>query len=213
VIAALVPAKSLAGAKSRLLGHLPRASVERLCLAMLCDVIDALRAVPALARVAVVTPDEAVAAAARGAGAEVLLRPDPGLNAAIDAAAAIVAPDPEDGVLVVLGDVAGAQPAEIERLLRALPGRGVALAASRDGGTCALLRRPRDVIPARFGRESASRHRELAAGAGVACVELDLPSLAIDVDEPEDLAQLRLAGSAGARTRALLGELAGAAPA
>jgi 2-phospho-L-lactate guanylyltransferase (CobY/MobA/RfbA family) len=113
----------------------------------------------------------------------------------------------------VLGDVAGARPAEIERLLHALPGRGVALAASRDGGTCALLRVPRDVIPAGFGRESASRHRELAARAGVPCVDLELPSLAIDVDEPEDLAALREAGGAGARTRELLRELAALPPA
>jgi 2-phospho-L-lactate guanylyltransferase len=211
VIAAVVPAKGLSGAKSRLLRELSRTDVERLCLAMLGDVVAALRGVPALARVVVVTPDPAVAAAARGAGAEVLLRPDPGLNAAIDAAAAIVAPSAEDGLLVVLGDVAGARPAEIERLLRALPGRGVALAASRDGGTCALLRVPRDVIPAGFGRGSAARHRELAARAGVACVELDLPSLAIDVDEPEDLAQLRESGGAGPRTRAILQELAAAA--
>jgi len=213
VIAAVVPAKSLSGAKSRLLRQLSRSTVERLCLAMLCDVVDALRAVPTLARVVVVTPDEAVAAAARGAGAEVLLRPDPGLNAAIDAAAAIVAPGADDGVLVVLGDVAGARSVEIGRLLGALPGRGVALAASRDGGTCALLRVPRDVIPAGFGPESASKHRELAARAGVACVEPLLPSLTIDVDEPEDLAALRESGGAGARTQAILHELAAAAPA
>ena len=207
MIAAVVPAKSLAGAKSRLLRQLPQPAVERLCLAMLCDVVDALRAVPELARVAVVTPDPAVAAAAREAGAEVLLRPDPGLNAAVEAASAIVAPGAEDGALVVLGDVAGARSREIGRLLRALPGRGVALAPSRDGGTCALLRVPRDVIPAGFGPDSARVHRERAARAGVACVELELPSLAIDVDEPEDLAALRRSGSAGPRTLAVLGEL------
>jgi 2-phospho-L-lactate guanylyltransferase len=213
VIAAVVPAKSLAGAKSRLLRQLSQAAVERLSLAMLGDVVEALRAVPGLARVAVVTPDPEVAAAARGAGAEVLLRPDPGLNPAVEAAAAIVAPEAGDGVLVVLGDVAGARPSEIERLLRALPGRGVALAPSRDGGTCALLRVPRDVIPAGFGSGSARVHRERAARAGVACVELELPSLAIDVDEPEDLAELRKSGSAGPRTRAVLDELGAAAPA
>jgi 2-phospho-L-lactate guanylyltransferase len=207
VIAAVVPAKSLSGAKSRLLRGLPRPAVERLCLAMLGDVIDALRRVRGLARVAVVTPDAAVAAAARGAGAEVLLRPDPGLNEAIEAAAAAVAPGPDDGVLVVLGDVAGALPAELERLLAALPARGVALAASRDGGTCALLRVPRDVIAAGFGPDSARVHRERAARAGVPCVELALPSLGVDVDEPEDLAALRLSGGGGVRTRALLAEL------
>ncbi len=209
MIAAVVPAKSLAGAKSRLLRHLPRASVERLCLAMLCDVIEALRRVPGLARVAVVTPDETVAASARGAGAEVLLRPEPGLNTAVEAAAAAFAPGADDGVLVVLGDVAGAAPAEIERLLAALSGRGVALAASRDGGTSALLRIPRDVIAAGFGPDSARIHRERAAQAGVVCVELALSSLAIDVDEPEDLVALRSSDSAGPRTRALLEEFSG----
>jgi 2-phospho-L-lactate guanylyltransferase len=213
VIAAVVPAKSLAGAKSRLLRQLPQPAVERLCLAMLCDVVDALRAVPALARVAVVTPDPAVADAARAAGAEVLLRPDPGLNPSIEAAAAAFAPGAQDGVLVVLGDVAGARSREIERLVAALPGRGVVLAPSRDGGTCALLRVPRDVIPAGFGPDSARVHRERAARAGVECVELELPSLAIDVDEPEDLAELRKSGSAGPRTRAVLDELEVAAPA
>jgi 2-phospho-L-lactate guanylyltransferase len=176
-------------------------------------VIEALRQVPQLACVAVVTPDAAVAACARAAGAEVLLRPEPGLNAAIEAAAAAFAPAPNDGVLVVLGDVAGAQPAELGRLLDALPGRGVALAASRDGGTSALLRRPRDVIAAGFGPDSARVHRESAARAGVACIELALASLAIDVDEPEDLAALGRSGNAGPRTRALLAELAEGAPA
>jgi 2-phospho-L-lactate guanylyltransferase len=207
VIAAVVPAKTLAGAKSRLLRAWPRSAVERLCLAMLGDVIDALRQVPRLARVVVVTPDEAVAAAARAAGAEALLRPDPGLNPSIEAAAARVAPGPDDGVLVVLGDVAGARPSDLERLLDALPGRGVALAASRDGGTCALLRVPRDVIEAGFGPDSARVHRERAARVGVPCVEPPVPSLSIDVDEPADLAALRAGGGGGVRTRALLDEL------
>jgi len=211
VIAAVVPAKALVGAKSRLLPFLPREAVEKLCLAMLADVVEALRGVPQLARVAVVTPDETVAEAARAAGAEVMLRPEPGLNPAIEAAAAAFAPGPDDAVLVVLGDVAGASSAELARLLAALPGRGVALAASRDGGSAALLRRPRDVIAAGFGPDSAREHRERAARAGVPCVELALPSLAIDVDEPEDLAALRASGGAGPRTRALLARLAGGA--
>jgi 2-phospho-L-lactate guanylyltransferase len=207
VIAAVVPARALSDAKSRLRRGLPQAAVERLCLAMLGDVVEALARVPGIARVVVVTPDAALAAAARAAGAEAWLRPDPGLNAAIEAAAARAAPGPEDGVLVVLGDVAGARPEELARLLAALPGRGVALAPSRDGGTCALLRVPRDVIAAGFGPDSARVHRERAARAGVACVELALPSLAIDVDEPEDLAALQASGGGGARTRALLPEL------
>ncbi len=207
MIAALVPVKALPAAKSRLLPHLGAVGARHLSIAMLGDVLEALARVRSLDRVAVVTPDAAVANAAREAGAEALLRSDPGLNPAIEAAGAELAPGPEDGLLVVLGDVAAVRADEIEALIGAVQGRGVALAPSRDGGTSALLRVPRDVIPAGFGPSSAKRHRDLAERAGVTFREVALPSLAIDVDEPADLEALRSEASAGPRTRALLREL------
>lgn len=204
MIVAVVPVKALAAGKSRLLPHLGRSRVERLSIAMLSDVLAALNGVAALDRVAVVTPDPDVAKAAEASGAEVLLRADPGLNQAIEGAAAELAPQPGDGCLVVLGDVAGARAEEIESLLAAVETRGVALAPSRDGGTSALLRVPRDVIPAGFGPDSARIHRERAEEAGIPYRELALPSLAIDIDRPEDLADLVASGAAGPHTRALL---------
>jgi 2-phospho-L-lactate guanylyltransferase len=207
MIGAVVPVKTLAASKSRLLPHLGADGARRLCLAMLGDVLEALARVPQLARVAVVTPDAAVAAAARESGAEALLRPDPGLNPAVEAAAAELAPGPEDGVLVVLGDVAGVRGEDVAALLEAAPSRGVALAPSNDGGTAALLRVPRDVIPAGFGPGSAKVHRSLAERAGVVFREVPLPSLAIDLDEPEDLETFLCGDGSGPRTRALLREL------
>jgi 2-phospho-L-lactate guanylyltransferase len=203
VIYAVVPVKALAESKSRLFPERARGDVEALSLAMMGDVIACLRAVSAIDRVVVVTPDADVAQRAVAEGAEVMLRADPGLNPAIEAASAAIA-GPHDGVLVVLGDVAAADPGEIGRLLAEAPGTGVALAPSRDGGTSALLRRPPDVIPARFGRDSAKRHREAAAAAGVKLVELALPSLAIDVDLSEDARAILANPTLGARTRALL---------
>ena len=203
MIVALVPVKALAGAKSRLAPG-DRDAIERLSLAMMGDVIEALLGVPALERVAVVTPDPTVAREASALGAQALLRDDPGLNAAIEAGAAQLAPSPEDGLLVVLGDVAAASAAELAQLIDAAPARGVALAPSRDGGTSALLRRPRDVIPAHFGADSAKRHREAAAHAGVPLCELALPSLAIDVDVADDVQAILGVASLGRRTRAAL---------
>lgn len=213
MIAAVVPVKALPEAKSRLLPHLGRDQTRRLTLAMLGDVVEELRRVPALARVVVVTPDEEVARAAREAGGEALVRPDPGLNAAVDSACATLAPGADDGVLVVLGDVAGIRAGEVEALLAAAPepaasgwGR-VVLAPSSDGGTSALRRLPATAIPAAFGPGSARRHRRLAERAGVPLAELALPSLAVDVDEPEDLEALRRSGAAGPRTRECLERL------
>ena len=210
MIAALVPVKRLDAAKSRLVPELPRADVERLTLAMLGDVLEPLLASPALGVVAVVTEDAAVARAADDAGARALLRPDPGLNAALDAGAAELAREGARAVLVVLGDVAGVTGPDVDALVQALEaqgGRGAVLAPSRDGGTGALLRAPHDAIPSRFGAHSAAAHREAARTAGVPWRELDLPGLAVDLDRAEDVIEFLRAGSGGERTRRLLREL------
>ena len=201
-----MPVKALAASKTRLLGG-ERSAIEALSLAMMLDVLDALLHVPELDRVAVVTPDALVARAARDAGAEALLRDDPGLNASIEAASAELAPGPGDSVLVVLGDVAAAAPEEISELLHAAESPGVALAPSRDGGTSALLRTPRNAIPARFGADSAKRHREEAERVGVPYRELFLSSLAIDVDVADDVRAILACETLGRRTREALSRL------
>lgn len=207
MIAAVVPVKSLAAAKSRLLPDLGREGVKRLSIAMLQDVLAALLGASSVDRVAVVTSDDAVAAVAKEAGVEVVLTKTVGLNPSIEEAAEQLSTGSDDVSLVVLGDVAGARPDELERLVGAAPARGIALAPSSDGGTSALVRTPRDVIAAGFGPDSASVHRRLAADAGVACVELELPSLAVDIDRREDLEAFARQDGSGKRTRALLREL------
>lgn len=226
---ALVPVKALATSKSRLLPEFKGDALRQLSLAMLQDVIEALCGVSAIDRVVVATPDSTVARAAREVGADSLLRPDAGLNPAIDAGAAHLLM-PDEAFLVVLGDVAGARSEEIERLFECaaeLPRPCAALAPSRDGGTSALLRAPWDSIPSSFGRDSAKAHRAAASHAGIAYRELALPSLAIDLDCPEDLALFLTLGAnasndsdhsqsadrpGGARTRALLDSLGWQAP-
>jgi len=69
---AVVPAKALGAAKSRLLPQLGREAVARLARAMLADLRETLGQGPALSRVAVVTPDGELAEAARAAANEIL---------------------------------------------------------------------------------------------------------------------------------------------
>ena len=208
---ALVPVKRLGAGKSRLAAALGRETAERLTRALLADVVAALTEVERIGRVVVVTPDADVAEAARAAGAGAFVRDDPGLNESLDGAAAELAREGAESLLVVLGDVAGALPAEIDALydaLAGLGGRGVVLAPSTDGGTSALLRAPHDVVPSRFGKESAAAHREAARAAGVRLAELPLPSLAVDLDTVEDAeALLASPGDGAPRTRAVLREL------
>lgn len=205
---ALIPVKRLEQSKSRLLPELPDAKRQALTLAMLEDLIEALQRSGCVDRLAVTTPDPQVASRARAAGAEVLMRPEPGLNAALEDGAARLAGTSDEPLLIVLGDVAGALPGDFRELVAhaASAGRtpGVWLAPSADGGTSALLLRPARAIGFHFGAESARRHREAATAAGVAYREVPLPSLAIDLDQPEDLAAFLATSGGGARTRALL---------
>ena len=210
---ALVPVKRLGAGKSRLAEAIGREATPALTLAMLGDVVDALHACPRVARVVVVTPDPEVGEAARALGAEARVADEPGLNPALDAAAAALA-DPNGALLVVLGDVAGARGAELARLFAALDaasGPAAVLAPARDGGTAALLRRPPGAFPASFGEDSAARHRAAAESRGVAFQTLPLPSLAIDLDRIEDVRALVASDAPAPRTRALLARVLGEA--
>ena len=203
---ALIPVKKLAESKSRLLSRLPDDTRQALTLAMLEDLIEALTQTRGIDRIAVTTPDETVALHAKAAGAEILMRPEPGLNAALEDGRARLVPNGDDDLLFVLGDVAGALASDFEKLL-ACPTEDtpqVCLAPSADGGTSALLHKPAGVIPCCFGRDSATRHRDAAQAAGIAYHELELPSLVIDLDQPEDLEAFLATEGGGVRTRALL---------
>jgi len=210
-VAALVPFKCFTRAKQRLRGRFDDAQVEALGRAMLADVLDTLQAVPALDAVRVLTDDTAVGEAAAAAGASVVLRdPDPGLNPAIDLAAADALAEGFQAVLVVLGDLPLLTPPDIEAVLEAGAASPVVAVPSEDGGTAMLLRRPALCIPARFGEKSCARHFEAAREAGLDCALLD--SLAdvvrVDLDTPEDAARV-LASGRPCRTRDLLRSYAG----
>jgi len=207
---ALVPVKRLEESKSRLLARMPDEKRHALTLAMLEDLLQALSRTPSISRIAVTTPDPVVAERAAAAGAEILMRPEPGLNAALEDGRERLVGNGEDAILFVLGDVAGALPEDFEHLVSEAErdGKpGVWLAPSLDGGTSALLHRPPGLIPCLFGRDSAKRHREATSEAGVAYHEIVLPSLAIDLDQPEDLDAFMATEGGGERTRALLGTL------
>jgi 2-phospho-L-lactate guanylyltransferase len=208
-IAALVPFKSLTRAKRRLRTRLRDEQVERISRAMLADVLDALRAAPSLAQIAVLTEDAAVAEIAESSGASVRIqRPDPGLNPTLESAGAELVRGGFDASLVVLGDLPLLQGEHIEAVLAAGAGHDAVLVPSSDGGTALLLRRPPDCFPSRFGKDSAAVHTAEARSAGLDLLCFtDLPEeVRVDLDTPDDI--VRVARSAHAcRTRDLLREL------
>ena len=211
MIPALVPAKALQVGKSRLRASLGPTAAEALAVAMLKDVLSSLLGAERVGAVAVVTPDPALAEVAKGLGALALLGDDPGLNPSLLRGSRELCARPEDGLLVVLGDVAGIRAVEVDTLIETLESlgpRAAVLAPSLDGGTAALARRPAEVFPPRFGRDSAALHRREAAAADVAFRAVELPSLAIDVDAADDLRALVAGAGVGPHTAAALRGLA-----
>ncbi len=198
---AVLPVKTFGRAKSRT--GLDPERREALVEAMVVDVLNALVEVDGLAGVVVVTREPRAAGPARALGLHVVddahqRGHNPAARLGVRAAVQLGA----SRVLLVPGDCPGLDATEVDALLAgAQP--GATIVADRHGsGTNALLLDPPDALDPSFGPGSFARHAALACGAGATPHVADVPSLAFDVDTPQDLTALRRAGP---RTRALLG--------
>src|SRR3954470_11281353 len=202
---AILPVKRFARAKQRLRAGIEGAARERLAAAMVADVLEVLSGYPALERLVVVTAEASVAEAATAAGAHVVPDPDEAGQSAAAALGVLVARDElaAQRVLLVPGDTPALTAPDLDALLaRTEP---VVVVPDRHGtGTNALLLRPPTAIAPAFGPGSRERHQAAAEAAGVDHAVVRIPSLALDIDTPEDLAALRASGQCGSRTRALL---------
>jgi 2-phospho-L-lactate guanylyltransferase len=158
----------------------------------------AVRAASAGDHVLVVAGSEQVAHLAAKWGAEVLLEPRAegqnvaarrGLNRAVEQGAA--------AVLLLSSDLPLVTAEAVRALLNDAAGHEspVAMAAPAvgRGGTNALYLRPPDALGLHFGDDSLAKFLHEAEARGVAFVVHHSDAMALDVDEPADLARLRRA--------------------
>jgi 2-phospho-L-lactate guanylyltransferase len=191
---AILPIKSFGAAKQRLSGLLGSGSRQALAQAMFQDVLASLRRVPGIDGIAVVTANGVAQSAARGNGVELLFDPD---ESGQSAAASIGIRHAEekgfDRVLLVPGDTPLVDPAEVGALLADAEADGMDLVIVPDrhgAGTNALLIAPPRAIDPGFGPGSLERHCDRAIAAGVRYRIDPVSSLMLDVDTPDDLAEL-----------------------
>jgi 2-phospho-L-lactate guanylyltransferase len=199
---AVVPVKELGAAKQRLAGTLDAKRRRDLALAMVEDVLVALAAVPRLAGIIVATIDPEAAALAARFGA-VVSREDAALghSEAVAAAARRLARD-GTAMLTLPGDIPLVQPADVARLIDACAAFAIVPAHDQKGSN-AVLCAPADLVPLRFGGASFAPHVAAARARGLNPLSLDLPRIALDIDEAADLAAF-LAIPSRTRARALL---------
>ena len=199
---AVVPVKDTAAAKQRLAPALAAGLRKEFALAMLEDVLSALAEARGLAGRILVTTDPAAILLAANYDCECQIEGAAGGHTgAVMAAARRLAAEGRGGMLTLPGDIPLVTAEEIERLLAAhRHAPSFTIAPSHDEkGSNAVLMSPPEAVPLRFGDDSFFPHLAAAAANGIAPTVLHLPGIALDIDNPADLAHFAALGS---RTRA-----------
>ena len=201
----LIPVKNLSCAKQRLAAVLDQSARTELARTMLHDVVSALAAWPDRPDCALVTSDPFALDLARQYDFEIIPDPaNPGESGAIEMATQLCVSRGIESTLVIPADIPLIQASELERMLAEAPAEGSVLVPAADGrGTNAAFRRPANLFPLRFGNDSFKPHLAAARATGKPCLVLQLPGIALDVDNPGDLRQL-LATSGETRTHGLI---------
>ncbi len=201
----LIPVKNLSMAKQRLAAVLDQTARTELAQAMLHDVVAALATWTRRPPCALVTSDPFALDLARQYDFETIPDPaNPGETGAIEAATRLCVSRGIDSTLVIPADIPLIQASECDQIFAHAPDEGSVLVPASDGrGTNAAYRRPADLFPLRFGNDSFKPHLEAAQATGKPCIVLQLPSISVDVDNPEDLQQL-LAHPGETRSQSLI---------
>ena len=150
----------------------------------------------------VVAGSETAAAMAREAGNEVIVEERAeGQNPAARLGIRTAVKAGADALLLLSSDLPMIEPAIVARLLAWADGLPrpvvVAVPALGRGGTNALYLAPPDTIELHFGDDSLAKFEADARGHGVRFETYESPELALDVDEPSDLAAFRERRRAG----------------
>lgn len=188
----LVPIKNTSAAKQRLASILDQSLRTELAQAMLHDVLATLHSWKNRPKVGIVTSDPFSIKLADEYQFEVIPDPNnPGETGAIEMATQECVDRGEESTLVIPADIPLIEAWELEEVFKYAPAAGSVLVPAGDGrGTNAALRRPANLFPLRFGNDSFKPHRAAAEATGKPCVILNLPGIAVDVDNPPDLRQL-----------------------
>jgi 2-phospho-L-lactate guanylyltransferase len=191
---AIVPVKSFGAAKQRLADRLATGSRQSLMQAMMSDVLAALRRARLVDEITVVTADPLAETVAIGDHAGVVRdTQQAGQSAAAEIGVRHAQALGFERVLLVPGDAPLLDASEVDSLLERCERDRVeaAIVPDRHGsGTNALVLAPPDSLAPAFGPGSRERHEQRARERGARHRLDEVPSLALDVDTADDLAEL-----------------------
>lgn len=186
--AVVIPLRSFDDAKTRLAGVLSAADRRRLAMAMAERVLRAARSLP----VYVVSDDPDVLRWAGRLGATGIAPDVAGLNESITVAVSQIAGAPEAPARVIIAHA----DLPLADDLAVVTGPGVAIAPDRERDGSNVLSLPTSAdFTFHYGPASFAAHRAEAERRGLDFTVVDAPALALDIDDPADLARLQMEGS------------------
>ncbi len=201
----LIPVKDLTRAKQRLASLMTQEERTRLAWAMLENTFAAAAGAQNADRVAVVTLYPPAIKLAAKYGMELIAETEQiSESVSVDFGSKEVKKRGATAVLRLPIDLPLISARDIEAVLDLDAGKdrgengetpSVVIVPSRDGsGTNAILRRPPDLFPSHFGPGSLARHLAEAAASKADCRVIELPSIALDIDDPNDVSEFILRG-------------------
>jgi len=188
--AVLIPAKRVGSAKQRLASSLSPQQRAEMIWVMLGDVAAAVNGATAPDRIVLISSDPELLGQARVHGWEAIEEEaQVSESQSVDYASTMLKAAGVGVVLRIPLDVPLIRSQDVDQLMDGEVGSPNALLVpSRDGrGTNALLRRPPDAFPSRFGPGSLANHRREAARAGVPLTIVENVRIGLDLDEMADL--------------------------
>ena len=191
---AIIPVKPLRRGKSRLAGTLSEDERTELNRSLLQNTLKTLSDLKEVEEVLVISRDPQALTIARNYGARTVRENgQPELNTALKRATVVAQVYATGGVLVLPADLPLVTREDILTLIgRASEPPVVVIAPDRhEKGTNALLISPTGLIEYDFGDDSFQRHCQRATEAGARLEIVNLPTLGLDLDLPEDLELVR----------------------
>ena len=187
---ALVPVKEFAQSKQRLANVLGPREREGLVLAMLRDVLNAIREVDEIDGVLLVSRSKKARAVARDFVTDVFME-SPGSDhsqAVIEGNRYLQDRYHAGGSLAISGDVPRVTSGDIQQIIK--HHECVTLVPNASGeGTNAVLTSPPNAIACQFGGPSLKRHVASAGAAGLTARVVNNANIAHDIDHSSDLEQ------------------------
>jgi len=184
---AVVPVKNLLKSKTRLSTIFTSQERSSLTLAMLQDVLNALKS-SKIHRTIVISSDIAVNKVAEKFGVKILGEMQDGLNQAVDQTLKWCFKNGAESVLILPVDIPLITSKDINRIINlGLKSKSVVISPSQNGGTNALLQTPPRIIPPCFGSNSFKKHLEQALNRHIRMKAYQSLRVSLDIDSERDL--------------------------